>query len=574
VKQLFTILFILSLVLGSSLQGQAELILRGTDSLGNRLIYDSDLNITWYDYKKSRGTWQEQVSWASGLIVNFNGTIFDDWGLPTTVDGPYIFGYDGSTTAGFNITSSEMGHLYYIELDNKGYVATDGTRPQLGWGLTNTGDFLNLVDQPDEYYWSGTEYAAYPERAWSFSFGVGRQVPANEGTYFYAIAVRDGDVINDSDGDSILNEFDNCRLVTNLLQEDTDQDLIGDACDPDDDNDSILDSSDNCQLTANPSQDDNDNDNVGDICDPDDDNDDIVDVADNCPFTANLNQSDIDADGLGDICDIDPDGDNLIADDNCPMIPNPLQEDNDGDSEGDACDPDDDNDGMLDINDNCPTVANILQEDFDQDNIGDACDIDLDNDGVENDIDNCPWVFNIGQEDTDGQGDGDACDIDDDNDGILDEADNCQFIYNPYQNDSDGDGKGNVCDEDWDGDGVANEIDNCEYLPNSNQYDWDNDGEGDVCDTDVDGDGVLNGSDLCAFTPIGAVVDPSNGGSIEQLNPCEGPRGTTVSWRNHGKYVSSTAKTANSFLEQGLITEEEKDMIVSSAANSTCGHKE
>lgn len=28
----------------------AELFVRGTDSLGYQLIYDSDLNITWYDY--------------------------------------------------------------------------------------------------------------------------------------------------------------------------------------------------------------------------------------------------------------------------------------------------------------------------------------------------------------------------------------------------------------------------------------------------------------------------------------------------------------------------------------------
>jgi len=40
----------------------ADLYKRGTDILGNRLIYDSDLNITWYDYTKSNDTWDNQVS--------------------------------------------------------------------------------------------------------------------------------------------------------------------------------------------------------------------------------------------------------------------------------------------------------------------------------------------------------------------------------------------------------------------------------------------------------------------------------------------------------------------------------
>jgi parallel beta-helix repeat protein len=92
-------------------------------------------------------------------------------------------------------------------------------------------------------------------------------------------------------------------------------------------------------------------------------------------------------------------------------------------------------------------------------------------------------------------------------------------------------------------------------------------------DGDGDGDGVLNAFDQCEFTPLDTIVDPTNGCSIDQLNPCEGPRGTTVPWKNHGKYVSSVAKSANSFLEQGLITEEEKDAIMSSAANSACGKK-
>jgi hypothetical protein len=45
-------------------------------------------------------------------------------------------------------------------------------------------------------------------------------------------------------------------------------------------------------------------------------------------------------------------------------------------------------------------------------------------------------------------------------------------------------------------------------------------------------------------------------------------------WRNHGEYVSCVAQTAGQFLADGLITEEEKDAIVSAAAQSNVGKKD
>ena len=96
---------------------------------------------------------------------------------------------------------------------------------------------------------------------------------------------------------------------------------------------------------------------------------------------------------------------------------------------------------------------------------------------------------------------------------------------------------------------------------------------GDACDSDIDGDEVPNGSDLCAGTPLDELVHPANGCSIVQLCPCLGPKGTSVSWRNHGKYVSCTAHAEESFLEEDLITEAEEDQVVSDAAGSNGGKK-
>lgn len=167
---------------------------------GGGLIYDDDLNITWLqdaNYAMTSGydadgrmTWADAVTWADTLV--YGG--YSDWRLPTVVPQNYnAASYDGTTGAGYNITiGSEMGHLFYTELGNLAYFGTDGTNPQPGWGLANTGPFLNL--QPSSY-WSGTEYAPITSGAWAFNFYEGLQYAfSKDYDGYYAVAVRPGDV--------------------------------------------------------------------------------------------------------------------------------------------------------------------------------------------------------------------------------------------------------------------------------------------------------------------------------------------------------------------------------------------
>ncbi|MCP4265242.1 MAG: hypothetical protein GY777_06655, partial [Candidatus Brocadiaceae bacterium] len=142
------IVLLVLMMMGYSIQAQAGLTTIGTAAYGGsdyNLIWDDNNNgnsVVWLDYTNDPTDWQSQKDWALGLdsaITSYDIdpgytiTWDDDWRLPTTPDNSGSFG-SGKT-------NSEMGHLYHTELGN-------GTG-----GLTNTGDFQNLVAS---VYWSGT----------------------------------------------------------------------------------------------------------------------------------------------------------------------------------------------------------------------------------------------------------------------------------------------------------------------------------------------------------------------------------------------------------------------------------
>lgn len=156
--------------------------------------------------------------------------------------------------------------------------------------------------------------------------------------------------------------------------------------------------------------------------------------------------------------------------------------------------------------------------------------------------------------------------VDRDDDGVANADDNCVNVTNQDQSNHDDDSLGDACDTDDDNDGLMDGGDNCPLTANEDQSDTDRDGIGNACDADDDNDGLNDGLDQCLETQLDAIVD-ENGCSIEDTCPCDNE------WKNHGAFVRCNAYTSGSFVEDGLITEEEKGETMSLAGQSACGSR-
>ena len=98
--------------------------------------------------------------------------------------------------------------------------------------LTNSGPFADISPFYG-FYWSGTTYDY--SQAFEFSFHTGHQLAFDlfQGGYVWAVRPGDMGAVGDTDGDGVADNADNCTLVANPTQLDSDHDGYGNACDAD-----------------------------------------------------------------------------------------------------------------------------------------------------------------------------------------------------------------------------------------------------------------------------------------------------------------------------------------------------
>ncbi|MBY0578457.1 MAG: DUF1566 domain-containing protein [Burkholderiales bacterium] len=187
-------------------------------SAGAGLVYDNVANVTWSSDANLFGTMVASNPNLVNQIIAASPTITDSLGVHSVVAGDFNTGgvadwygalafakylnsihylgknawmlpttYDQTCYYSYNCTNSMLGELFYTGLGGVAgqYITT-----------THNASYNLFANIQNNYYWSGTEYAAIPAYTLSFNTSNGYQTPFNKangyGLNAYSWAVLPG----------------------------------------------------------------------------------------------------------------------------------------------------------------------------------------------------------------------------------------------------------------------------------------------------------------------------------------------------------------------------------------------
>jgi len=176
--------------------------------------YDTVLNISWladFSYPMTHLGAGSGLIWQGAMdaAARLNVLGVTGWRLPTLspINGTsFQYGRtnNGSTDIGTAWTdlgwgkNSELGHLFYVTLGNRGFFIPDDSSPaifngpQPGWTPDpNSGPFQNVVATG---YWTDTKLRSAPDVSMMFNWSTGYQSDDSSEHRLWSAFVRDGDV--------------------------------------------------------------------------------------------------------------------------------------------------------------------------------------------------------------------------------------------------------------------------------------------------------------------------------------------------------------------------------------------
>jgi hypothetical protein len=163
-------------------------------------IETHDTDISDFNPRNGKMSWWGAQAWVGYLnSITYKG--FNDWRLPKVnpVDGlelNFSTSHDGSTDDGYNTTAvnpiaHELPHVFYQELHNLSQVKLSGLPRSKGYGLKRKGPFLHLKKS---IYWTETLYTAFSGGGDMFHFDTKNGGMGHDQKIFksYTWIVRDG----------------------------------------------------------------------------------------------------------------------------------------------------------------------------------------------------------------------------------------------------------------------------------------------------------------------------------------------------------------------------------------------